>query len=86
MSTQGERIVKLEANYKTMFDQNNKDHKEIKKAMESGFEQLEEKLDDFIKSAEKKFAPIWVKSVLVWTGSIVGSFLILFALKEIFTK
>jgi len=82
MATQGERIVKLETNFKTMFDQNAKEHKDIK----NGLERLEDKMDAFILSAEKKFAPIWVKQILVWSGGIIGSFLILYVLSKLFIK
>ena len=80
--TQGEKIIKLETNFKTMFEQNAKEHKDLKALIY----QIDNKMDKFILSAEKKFAPIWVKQILVWSGGIIGSFLILFVLSKIFIK
>jgi len=63
-----------------MMEQNTKEHQDIKLMIEK----FGEKLDTTIDRMENKFAPMWVKSVVVWAGGIVGSFLILYALSKIF--
>jgi len=64
----------------TMMEQNNKDHDEMKSMILS----FGKKLDISLEKMESKFAPMWVKSVIVWTGGIVGAFLILYALGKVF--
>jgi len=78
MASQESKITKLE----TMMEQNTKDHDEIK-AMIVAFGV---KLDTSIEKMEEKFAPMWVKDVLVWGGGIIGGFLILFVLSQLFVK
>ena len=38
---------------------------------------IECKIDEFIKSTEKKFADKWVEKVLIWGGTIIGGCLII---------
>lgn len=46
--------------------------KEALKNNDSDHQKIFQKIDEFIISAEKKFAPIWVEKVLIWGGSAVG--------------
>jgi chaperonin cofactor prefoldin len=41
------------------------------------FDETKITMDDFIKSADKKFAPILIYKVLVWAGSIAGGVIII---------
>jgi len=65
-----------------MMEQNTKEHGELKDMIIS----FGDKLDRSLATMENKFAPMWVKSIIVWAGGIVGTFLILFALNQIFIK
>jgi len=68
-------------------EKNNKEHEEIRienatqakdtEHIKGTTERIEKKIDCFIDSAEKKFAPIWVARVLIWGGSIVGGAVLL---------
>lgn len=70
------KVNKLE----TLMEQNNKDHEEIKSAI-TGFS---DKLDNAIDRMEKKFAPMWVKDIVVWAGSAIGLFLIGYVMVQLF--
>lgn len=63
-----------------MMEQNTKDHESIK-AMILAFGV---KLDESLERMEKKFAPMWVKDVLVWGGGIIGTSLLLYVIQELF--
>lgn len=65
-----------------MMEENSKQHKELKEMIIA----FGTKLDASLEKMENKFAPMWVKDVLVWGGGVVGGFLILFALSKIFIK
>lgn len=47
---------------------------------------IEDKLDKFIDSAEKKFSKKWVEGVLIWGGTAVGSCIILALMALILKK
>lgn len=70
------KVNKLE----TLMEQNTKDHDEIKSAI-AGFGY---KLDSAIEKMEKKFAPMWVKDIVVWAGSAIGLFLIGYIMVQLF--
>jgi hypothetical protein len=72
------KVAKLE----TMMEQNARDHNEIK----ASFAAFGLKLDESLERMEKKFAPMWVKDVMVWGGGIAGGFIILFMLGQLFVK
>ena len=65
------KINTLEVNFKTMFEQNNKDHKDLK----GGIDLLSEKMDNLIDNMETKFASKWVEKVIIAVviALIVGS-------------
>lgn len=63
-----------------MMKQNSKEHKELKSMIIS----FGDKLDTSLEKMECKYAPMWVKSVMVWSGGIMGGFLILLALGKLF--
>lgn len=63
-----ERLLSQDKKFTLMFEQNNKDHSEIKEAMEKGFSELKEMIRDIAKSKANK----WVEKFLVWAGSIIG--------------
>ena len=60
-NSQDIKINTLEVNFKTMFDQNNKDHKDLKNSIDT----LSIKFDTVIDKMEKKFASKWVERVIV---------------------
>lgn len=70
------KVNKLE----TLMEQNTKEHEEIKEAIAS----FSNKLDCTIDKMEKKFAPIWVKDIVVWAGSAIGLFLIGYVMVQLF--
>jgi len=70
-----------------MMEQNTKDHLDIKKDIEKISDKLDKSIDkseENMNRMEKRFAPIWVKNVVVWIGGVVGAFLVVFALSQIF--
>lgn len=75
----------------TMMEQNNKDHENIKlqqskdhKTVIKYLDELSKKLDCNMEKMEKKFSPMWVRNVVVWVGGVIGAFLILFVLNQLF--
>lgn len=63
-----------------MMEQNQRDHDSIKAMILS----FGDKLDESLLRMEKKFAPIWVRDVLVWAGGILGTSLLLYVIKTLF--
>jgi len=55
----GERLAKVETEVKNLKDNNTKEHKEIKSMIKS-----------FIESADKRYAPRWLMTVLSWIAGI----------------
>lgn len=66
----------------TMMKQNTEEHKELKAMIMS----FGNKLDISLEKMENKYAPMWVKNVIVWAGGVAGGFIFLYALNIIFTK
>ena len=64
----------------TMMKENAKEHRELKKDIK----EISLKLDITLEKMEKKFAPMWVKNVIVWVGGTIGSFLLLYVLVQLF--
>jgi len=61
-------IMKIETNYEHILealDDNKEQHTEIM-----------QKMEDWIKASEKKFASKWTERVLVWAGMAIGGTLI----------
>lgn|GEM_PF-5468363 len=79
MKSQEEQALQINT-LEIMMDQNTKDHDAIK-AMILAFG---DKLDESLERMEKKFAPMWVKDVIVWGGGIIGTSLLLYVIQELF--
>ena len=77
---QNERIIKLETKFELMFEQNKLEHQDIKESLD----RVNETLSGMVEKLDKRYAPIYVKNIMIWSGSIIGSFLILFALSKLF--
>ena len=60
--------------------QNMEDHKEIKDTLKD----VVNKLENIEERLEKKFAPIWVRDVMIWCGITIGGVLLIYAVKTIF--
>lgn len=62
------KINTLEVNFKTMFDQNAIEHKDIKKSLEI----MTEKFEQIILKMDEKYASKWVEKLLISIGAVIG--------------
>ena len=62
------KINTLENNYKTMFDQNTKEHSAINDALEK----MTEKLDTLIDKMDGRYAKAWTERAWIWLISTCG--------------
>ena len=46
-------------------------------------EKMMEKIDRWIETSEKRFAPKWTADVIKWTGGVVGTAIILYILSKV---
>lgn len=74
-----DQILKINT-LEILMEQNQKDHESIKSMILA----FGDKLDESLERMEKKFAPIWVKDVIVWGGGIIGTSLLLYVIQELF--
>jgi len=89
MTSNDIKINTLEVQFKTMIEQNKQDKQDIKEelyALKSDIGGLSTKLDEIIDRMDKRYAPIWVKNVMVWGGGIVGTSLILYVIEVLFIR
>lgn len=53
---------------------------EIEKKVNS----IENKLDDLIEKLDERYAPSWVRNIIIWAGGIIGTSLIMYVIKVLF--
>jgi nitrate/nitrite-specific signal transduction histidine kinase len=75
-------INTLQINYENMFKQNAKEHEDIKETLKS----IADNLEKMIEKLDKKYAPMWVRNVIVWSGGIIGTSLILYVVDVLFIR
>jgi predicted nuclease with TOPRIM domain len=75
-------INTLQINFKTMFEQNAKEHEETRKALET----MTDKLEQLIDKMDKRYAPMWTRDVMLWGGGILGTSLILYVINRLFLR
>jgi len=82
MADQEIKINTLEVTFKTMSEQNAKEHSEIKDSLSL----MTEKIEQLIDKMDKRYAPMYVRDLVVWGGGIAGSLLIVYALERLLIK
>lgn len=62
------KINTLETKFQNMQEQNFNEHKEIKESLVK----MTAKLEELVEKMDKRYAPMWVKSIVVWLGITSG--------------
>ncbi len=75
------KINTLETKFQNMQEQNSNEHKEIKEVLIK----MGVKLDEMVDKMDKRYAPMWVKSILVWLSIAAGGSMITFIVTKFFS-
>jgi len=82
MADQEIKINTLEVTFKTMSEQNAKEHSELKDSLSV----VTDKIDQLLDKMDKRYAPMYVRDLVVWGGGVACSLLIVYALEKIFMR